>query len=74
MKEFTWKVGDKCWFFNGERIQEFILTGIDQREGYFTRIEGHYPGRKYQRVIMTMPYPIFPTREALCEHYRKIFE
>jgi len=69
-----WKVGDKCWFFNGHCIQEFILTGISQREGCFTRLEGHYPGKDYQRVIMTMPYPIFPSREALCEHYRKIFE
>lgn len=67
------KPGDKVWFFDGETINEFILTGIDQREG-FTRLEGHYPGRIHQHVIMAMPWPIFESREALCEHYRKIFE
>lgn len=25
-------------------------------------------------IRLLMPYPVFPTREALCEHYRKIFE
>ena len=25
-------------------------------------------------VRFCLPYPYFPTREALCEHYRKIFE
>lgn len=69
-----WKVGDKCWFFNGQNINEFILTGIDKQEGCFTRIEGHYHGQPNQKVIMTMPYPIFHTREELCAFYRKIFE
>ena len=71
---------DLMWSFEGPSREDLEKAGIipkltkEQQEGCFTRLEGHYPGRVHQRVLMTMPWPAFPTREALCEHYRKIFE
>lgn len=69
------KAGDKVWWFEpqAERIMEFILDAAPQEDVFGVVIDGHYPNGD-MRVIMRLPYCIFPTREALCEHYRKIFE
>ena len=75
------KLGDKVWFVvcnthnvlkvaSGEvsYIQsEYIVVNNQPR---YVTIRDEY-GEPYWRV----PYDlVFPTREALCEHYRKIFE
>ena len=70
--------GDKVWVFH-ESTQE-----IDN--GICLDIQGG-PKRYYVTIGFTMPngsiirnggyvlnQDCFPTREALCEHYRKIFE
>ncbi len=72
------KPGDKVWVFN-EVMQEI-------GEGVCIDILGG-PKRYYVTIGFTMPSGVvlrrggyvlnrdcFPTRAALCEHYRKIFE
>ena len=70
------KQGDEVWFFNGEEILSIIVETIEPDAVYgfnkvMTKDCGEI-GRIGYRIAM--PYPVFPTREALCEHYRKIFE
>ena len=52
------KEGDKFYWFDGEKICEAL-------------IQNQEPDAVF---CFPKPAPIFPTREALCEHYRKIFE
>lgn len=64
------KSGDKVWVFLPleEEIREFVFTGNISVEGLdvVDPISGLY------RLV---PEKLsFPTRESLCEHYRKIFE
>lgn len=70
------KPGDKVWFFNGQEILSIIVDGIEPDAVYgYNKVQvknGDEIGFLKYRV--EMPYPVFPTREALCEHYRKIFE
>lgn len=64
------KPGDKVWYFDNnnrvissaiiKNIGYNILEAIDERTSMPIGFDEH-----------TLP---FPTREALCEHYRKIFE
>ena len=62
------KPGDKVWIFLGdESIHQLEIIKIDE---YF--IHCVCPGEPIMRICKS--YPTFPTREALCEHYRKIFE
>ena len=62
--------GETYWIFAGDEIQSFIFDGYE--------INGDIYGHKdkYTRVIIMQSEitRVFPTREALCEHYRKIFE
>lgn len=64
------------WFFNGQEILSIIVDGIEPDAVYgYNKVQvknGDEIGFLKYRV--EMPYPVFPTREALCEHYRKIFE
>ena len=62
------KPGDKVWFFAS--AGEIIGMTIDSIDEEF--IFGHVGDG--MRVRLALPYPYFPTREALCEHYKKIFE
>ena len=65
-----WKIGDRCWYFDSynrvvssaiiKNIGYNVLNAIDERTGMPIGFDEH-----------TLP---FPTREALCEHYRRIFE
>ena len=72
------KPGDKVWVFNAGTQEIDAGVCIDILGG---------PKRYYVTIGFTMPsgavitnggyvlnYDCFPTREALCEHYRKIFE
>ena len=61
------KAGDEVWIFTGQNIEHFV---IDYKEGNL--ITGFLDSGVQIRLLL--PYPTFPTREALCEHYRKIFE
>ena len=68
--------GDKVWFFNGQEILSIIVEGIEPDAVYgYNKVQiktGSEAELLHYRV--EMPYPVFPTREALCKHYRKIFE
>ena len=66
------KPGDKVWVFNDalQKIQSGTVTSVTEyRRGHFW---------VNVRYILTdggvEGVHVFPTREALCEHYKKIFE
>jgi hypothetical protein len=62
------KEGDKVWIFRGDGlIHQVKIAQIDD-----DCIWCDDPGRP--AIRLNKDYPMFPTREALCEHYRKIFE
>ena len=74
------KPGDKVWYFEHiiERIVESEVVRV-------CRMEGHVVLEVKDPLHTIEPFAIsptrcvsaeraFPTREALCEHYRKIFE
>lgn len=74
------KPGDKVWYF--EHITELIVESEVVRicrVGKHKILEVYDPLRSVAPFIMTPVRCVpaeraFPTREALCEHYRKIFE
>ncbi len=71
----TWKkVGGRCWLFfplDGNAIRECEIVEWPENDGMFSyRIIGHYRQRPY----IAFKADAFPTREALCEYYRKIFK
>lgn len=60
--------GDKVWIFRGDGlIHQVKIAQIDDEV-----IWCEDPGRP--AIRLNKDYPMFPSREALCEHYRKIFE
>lgn len=74
------KPGDKVWYFEHitERITESEVVRV-------CHVEGHEVLEVKDPLHAVEPFAIsptrniaveraFPTREALCEHYRKIFE
>ena len=61
------KPGDKVWVFTGQNIEHFIIDSMDGDIVYGFLDSG-------VSIRIMLPYSIFPTREALCERYRKIFE
>lgn len=66
------KPGDKLWVFDGYKVRRVCVESISvsPRDGVEYVV---YDGIK---GCMRLAHPdlCFPTREALCEHYRKIFE
>lgn len=69
------KPGDKVWVWNPwgpkiHQIEQGILVEIEESPlvGALVRLNGRE--KPYKFISME----VFPTREALCEHYRKIFE
>lgn len=80
------KPGDKVWVWNydAHEIQEVTISILGFEKS--SDIINTRTGRTYTALVRhdkngTMDYSIlvpckycFPTREALCEHYRKIFE
>lgn len=62
------KPGDKVWVFYNQKI---IQVNYDVILG-----EPMLTSKKLYPVvgILADKLPYFPTREALCEHYRNIFE
>lgn len=66
------KPGDKVWVWNAwgpvnKQIQEGELVEL-HLEGSLVRLEDR------ERPYAFLACELFETREALCEHYRKIFE
>lgn len=64
------KPGDKVWYF--DNFCRVVSSAIIKAIGYNTieAIDEH-TGLPVAFNEHTLP---FPTREALCKHYRKIFE
>ena len=68
------KPGDKVWVFlhttqeitEGKVFRMYHLFGTDYVQIYYT--SGVLSGG------FRVGWDVFPTREALCEHYRKIFD
>lgn len=61
------KPGDKVWYLDTARqqIASSIVTNV---------IHGECVGIETSGNFFLLGHDGFPTREALCEHYRKIFE
>ena len=68
------KPGDKVWMYSqvaGDEIFECKVVDWPDMDALFAyNIIGHYRQKPY----VGFKCEAFPTREALCEHYRKIFE
>ncbi len=68
------KQGDKVWVWNAwaereKQIECGELVGYTPgEEGVKVRLD------RRERPYNFFAWECFPTREALCEHYRKIFE
>lgn len=68
-KNVEMKPGDKVWLFDADH-QKIVSEKVLQ-VGVNAVFAGHFPGH----VGLYRPgYDCFSTREALCEHYRKIFK
>jgi len=70
-----WKVGDKCWWF--DNLMHEIKSGvIEYTDGCSADVmpDGIEKSNGSRNTIFLMAFDIHPTREALCEYYRKIFE
>lgn len=72
------KPGDKVWVFNTVTQEINVGVCIDILGGpkrYYVTIGFKMPSGAFIRFGgYVLNYDCFPTREALCEHYRKIFE
>lgn len=68
--KIDWKIGDRCWYFDSYNnvissaiIKDINYNSIDARD--------EHNGVPVAFNEHTLP---FESREALCEHYRIIFE
>ena len=69
LSDMEMKAGETYWIFTGQEITQFVFDGYSTNGDILGHIDEHT-----RFLIMSNEGPIFPTREALCEHYRKIFE
>lgn len=71
----VWFKGETVWFLSGDEIKHGILTD-HYRCGACLDVMTKFicDGSVSTRHALVEPDLAFPTREALCEHYRKIFE
>lgn len=62
-------VGDTVWVYQYlvQEIEEGVVTGVD---GCYVDVRTASRERPYTFVW----HEVFPTRDALCEHYRRIFK
>lgn len=77
-----WKKGDECWWF--DNLTREIKSGIiiyayaTAPDNVCTamKVRAHgAPDYKFSpNTTFLTSFDVFPTREALCEHYKKIFE
>lgn len=65
------KPGDKVWVFDGYKVRRVCveIISVSQRDGVEYVV---YDGIK-GNMRLAHPDLCFPTRKALCEHYRKKF-
>ncbi len=72
------KAGDKAWIFLSypQEIKEFKVVSVSECEGktYVTVEWVLDDGRIAYADDFVLGHNIFPSREELCEYYRKIFE
>ena len=67
------KTGDTCWVWCSQAyrdtglIEQGEIVGMDEN---CALVRLRFRERPYQ----FLQCELFPTREALCEHYRKVFE
>lgn len=64
--------GDRFWTYvqiAGDKIYECEVVGVDNGVVLYRIV-----GENRQRPYSAFASDCFPTREALCEHYRKVFE
>ena len=69
------KPGDKVWWFDelSQEIKERVALDVEERDGKIWVVCA--PSANCSRgVVHFLGFDCFPTRDALCEHYRKIFE
>lgn len=66
-------VGGECWVWN---CQAHWNTGSIERGVIVSMDEYHCSVRlkNRERPYEFLACEVFPTRRALCEHYRKVFE
>lgn len=64
------RVGQKCWVYHPivQKIEEGVIVS---RNGLGFRV---LCDSRRERPYDFLFHEVFPTREELCEHYRKIFE
>lgn len=66
------KPGDKVWIFDDDQIKQVDLIDL---WGKGLLVDNSDKDNPYGiPKSWTLSKPHFPTREALCEHYRKIFD
>lgn len=75
------KPGDKVWFIvcNRHDVVRVVSGEVSYIQSEYIRIPDEprlvTVRDEYGIPFWRVPYDlVFPTREALCEHYRKIFE
>jgi len=67
------KAGDECWvwcsqaLYNTGMIARGVLVDVDKN---FAEVRLSNRDKPY----VFLACEVFPTRRALCEHYRKVFE
>lgn len=79
--KIDWETGDECWWFDNlvHEIKSGVLvriyTNSDNICTSMTVRAYDAPDYKFSRnTTFLLSSDVFPTREALCEYYRKIFE
>ena len=65
------KAGDRCWVYH-YLVQEIEEGVVAENDGNYIKVRTASRERPY--VFVNNGCEVFPTREALCEHFRKIFE
>ena len=68
------KPGDKVWLFDisDQTVKELECDAVDMDDNGNELWAVFLP--PWGRIFLPAYVEAFPTREALCEHYRKIFE
>ena len=72
------KAGDKAWIFlaSTQEITEYTVTSVVDYGGKtYVEVEFEFENGSIGHAGgFILGQNIFPTREELCEHYRKIFD
>lgn len=74
----VWAFGETVWFLLDDKITKGLFHDIPHRGGdYLAHVmyrDLNAAGQVVAKSHVCLSRLLFPTREALCEHYRKIFE